>query len=102
MAHHSLEGLIEKQIKISKNKFGTETRTSGIIDHMVEELKEIENNPNDIFEWIDMLILSIDGSWRRGFTPSEIAEAWKQKIDIINNRKYENNPDPNKRSKRIE
>jgi len=36
----------------------------GPLDHALKEVKEIEANPADITEWIDAIILTIDGYFR--------------------------------------
>ena len=66
---------IDRQIIFSRATFGPGHRTAGVIDHIRKELIEIEDNPNDLEEWIDVIILGIDGAWRAGYTPKEIAAA---------------------------
>lgn len=63
---------IQEQIKFSSKTFGPGRRTKGLIDHIRKELKEIEAEPDDLEEWIDLLTLAIDGAWRAGHTPSQI------------------------------
>jgi hypothetical protein len=58
---------INEQIKWSRVTFGPGTREQGIIDHIKKELKEIEQASNEddkLEEWIDIIILGIDGAWR--------------------------------------
>jgi hypothetical protein len=69
------EAHIVRQIEFSARTFGPGARTSGVIDHIRKELSEIEADPSDIYEWIDVIILGLDGAWRAGFTPSQIVEA---------------------------
>lgn len=63
----------------STKTFGPGNRTKGVIDHIRKELVEIENNPTDLSEWIDVVILAIDGAWRSGHTVQEIIDAWYAK-----------------------
>jgi len=63
---------IQRQIKFSSKTFGPGRRTKGLIEHIHKELKEIEAAPSDLEEWIDVMILAIDGAWRAGYTPSQI------------------------------
>jgi len=56
----------------SKGAHGPAARTKGVLDHMRKELLEIEAQPDDLEEWIDMVLLSINGAMRRGFTPAQI------------------------------
>lgn len=74
-----LERHITRQIIWSRKTFGPGRRTLGVIDHIRKELNEIEADPEDVSEWIDVLILALDGAWRAGFTPLEIIEALEAK-----------------------
>ena len=56
----------------SEKTFGPGERTVGIIDHIRKELVEIEAKPTDLSEWIDVMILGLDGALRMGFTPEQI------------------------------
>jgi hypothetical protein len=55
------------QIEWSSKTFGPGRRTKGICDHIRKELEEIEQDPKDWKEWIDVLILGLDGFWRALF-----------------------------------
>lgn len=66
---------IRRQREWSLRTFGPEPRPAGIIDHIRKELIEIEQSPNDVMEWVDVVILAIDGAWRAGFRPETIAGA---------------------------
>src|SRR5690606_19752169 len=46
----------------SEKTFSPGRRTKGLCEHIREELKEIEAAPNDLEEWIDIIILGIDGA----------------------------------------
>jgi len=66
---------LQRQIDWSRNTFGPGTRSLGVIDHIRKELKEIEADPTDLKEWVDVLILAFDGAWRAGWQPQEIINA---------------------------
>lgn len=68
----------------SRKTFGLGQRTEGICRHIESELQEIREDPKDAAEWIDIIILAIDGAWRAGLSPGEIVqELWrKQKINF--------------------
>ena len=66
---------LHRQRAWSERTFGPGTRTAGVIDHIRKELAEIEADPADIMEWIDVTLLALDGAWRTGFSPEQIAEA---------------------------
>lgn len=65
----SLITYIERQAEWSHRTFGPGLRTKGIIDHIRKELLEVEVDPGDLEEWIDVIILAIDGYWRHGGSP---------------------------------
>lgn len=68
-----------RQRAFSRSTFGPGPRTGGVIDHIRKELTEIEDDPADVEEWIDVILLAMDGAWRAGYTPEQIAEALKAK-----------------------
>ena len=55
---------IARQIEWSAKTFGPDPRTKGVLDHIRKELTEIEAKPDDLSEWVDVIILAIDGAWR--------------------------------------
>jgi len=63
-----------RQRKFSEKTFGGGIRTNGVCDHIRKELKEIEENPTDLEEWVDVILLALDGAWRSGHEPEEIVE----------------------------
>lgn len=70
---------IERQQRWSEDTFGPGRRTGGILAHIRKELTEIERDPLDLEEWIDVIILALDGAWRAGHRPQEIAKALSMK-----------------------
>ena len=78
-----LELFLKKQAYWSAHTFGEGKRTIGIVNHIKSELLEIEESPDDLSEWIDVLILAFDATWRLGATPEEVTSALaaKQKIN---------------------
>jgi hypothetical protein len=67
-----VETYFARQIEWSRETFGPALRTGGVIDHIRKELKEIEANPHDLSEWIDVVILAMDGFWRHGGSASDL------------------------------
>jgi len=65
----------ERQIAWSRETFGPALRTKGVIDHIRKELREIEQDPHDLSEWIDVVILAMDGFWRHGGEASALLPA---------------------------
>ncbi len=70
---------LERQREWSQATFGPGQRTLGCIDHIRKELAEIEADPTDLIEWVDVLILAFDGAWRAGWEPQQIIDAVKAK-----------------------
>lgn len=63
----------------SREMFGPGARLLGVLDHIRKELAEIEADPTDLGEWVDVLILAFDGAWRAGWEPQQIIDAIKAK-----------------------
>jgi hypothetical protein len=72
---YDLVSHLERQRKFSLETYGPGVRTEGVIKHIRKELKEIEHTPFDLSEWIDVVILALDGACRAGFSPECIARA---------------------------
>jgi len=70
---------ITRQRRFSRRTFGPGQRTAGVLAHIRKELLEIEADPTDISEWIDVVILAVDGAWRAGHTPAAIVAALEAK-----------------------
>lgn len=62
----ALECYYARQIEWSRQTFGPALRTMGIIEHITKELAEIAADPHDLSEWVDVVILAMDGFWRHG------------------------------------
>lgn len=71
---------IAEQRAWSDETFGPGPRAAGVIDHLTKELTEVAADPNDLSEWIDLLILTLDGASRQGFTGEQIIEAYHTKM----------------------
>lgn len=81
MNYYDLVEHIEQQHDFSLRTFGPGKRTKGLIDHIQKELVEIESDPDDLMEWIDVILLGIDGAWRAGHEPQQIAQALHDKLE---------------------
>src|SRR5215207_1774083 len=79
---------VSRQIAWSKGTFGPGERTEGVLDHIEKEIEEVRADPDDVMEFIDIVILAIDGAWRRlvhqGLTEREACE----KIEMLLEEKY--------------
>jgi hypothetical protein len=66
---------LHRQRAFSERTFGPGQRTEGVCDHIRKELVEIAATPDDVEEWVDVILLALDGAWRSGHTPEQIATA---------------------------
>lgn len=69
-----------RQRRFSEKTFGPGVRTHGILDHIRKELAEIDADPMDLEEWVDVVLLALDGAWRIGAAPWVIAQAIEAKL----------------------
>jgi len=79
---------LERQRKWSEQTFGPGARAKGVVEHIRKELREIEADPSDLIEWIDVAILALDGAWRSGATPAQIIAALVAKQTKNEGRKW--------------
>lgn len=70
---------IEDQIVWSRLTFGHGQRTEGVLKHIESEIAEVRQQPDDLEEWVDIIILALDGAWRSGHTTHEIIHTMAQK-----------------------
>lgn len=60
----NLEQHLLRQMAFSRATYGPGARTSGVIDHIRKELVEVEESNGDAKEWVDVVILALDGLTR--------------------------------------
>lgn len=53
-----------RQMAFSHSTFGHGPRTCGVIDHISKELAEVEASGGHPSEWVDVVILALDGLTR--------------------------------------
>lgn len=75
MASWDLIKHLERQRAWSEKTFGPGLRTKGVSDHICKELHEISQKPEDLMEWVDVILLALDGAWRAGHDSAAIAAA---------------------------
>lgn len=64
---------LHRQEAWSLETFGPGERVAAHIDHIEKELVEIADEPHSLTEWVDVVVLALDGAWRQGFTAEQIA-----------------------------
>ena len=84
----SLVELVSRQREWSYYTFGPGPRVESLIDHIKKELVEIEENPKDVIEWIDVVLIALDGAWRSGHSPREVVDALIAKQEVNRKRDY--------------
>lgn len=50
----------------SRKTFGDGKRVEGTLKHIEKEIAEVRAKSDDLSEWIDIVILALDGYWRNG------------------------------------
>ena len=82
---------LHRQREFSYRTFGEELNLGRVISHLRKEIEEVAADSKDIFEWIDLMILTMDGAYRSGHSPEQIVAALEEKQSINETRKW---PDP--------
>lgn len=70
---------LAEQSAWSQATFGPGTRLQGVLAHLRSELDEVEADPADVSEWVDVIILALDGALRQGHAPQAIIDAYHAK-----------------------
>lgn len=76
---------------VSLKQFGEGVRSEILIKKIGKELEEVRANPNDLEEWIDVIILALDGYWRHG--GANISRDMGNKLKTVAKRTYEQQED---------
>ena len=84
----SIESFFTRQIEWSRRCFGDGKRTFGVTKHMEKEIAEVRENPEDLLEWIDLIMLAMDGYWRHGGTSESLMADLLQKQGMNFLREY--------------
>lgn len=79
LAERDLVAMLHAQREWSSETFAPGDRTEGVLAHIRQELIEVEDAPDDVTEWIDVVILAFEGAWRAGHEPEEIVAALRAK-----------------------
>jgi len=82
-----LADFIQREKDFSANAFGNQSNL-GIIKHIRKEMLEVEDSPEDVFEWVDIILLAIDGALRAGYSSVEVAIALEEKLSINEAREW--------------
>lgn len=66
---------LRRQMEFSVKTFGPGARVQAVCDHIRKELIEVESEGGPLSEWVDVVLLALNGALRSGATPEHIAEA---------------------------
>ncbi|WP_457939344.1 dATP/dGTP pyrophosphohydrolase domain-containing protein [Mesorhizobium sp. 10J20-29] len=75
------EIFVEKHRNWSYATFGSGRQTTGLIRHIQKELEEIRQSPDDLSEWVDVMLLALDGYLRHGGTVENALRDMQAKQD---------------------
>ena len=97
------ESFVERHRKWSYETFGGGRQTLGLTRHIEKELEEIRAKPDDLSEWIDVMVLALDGYLRHGGTVEALMRDLQAKQDTNFARRWppatdENTPSEHSRS----
>ncbi|MBR8405504.1 DUF550 domain-containing protein [Burkholderia cenocepacia] len=79
-AEFDMHAFLRRQRAFSARTFGPGRLTARVCDHIRKELTEVEAAPDDLREWVDVILLGLDGAWRTGATPEQITAALTAKL----------------------
>lgn len=75
----NFEAHIVRQMVFSRATFGPGERMNGVLDHITKEIEEVRKSHGDSAEWVDLVILALDGLTRRLWACSD----YKNSADMI-------------------
>ncbi|MDD9900506.1 MAG: DUF550 domain-containing protein [Alphaproteobacteria bacterium] len=79
---------MQEEIGVFTDKtFGTSTPRAKAL-HLAEEAQEAADDPADIIEWADCIILLLDGVRKAGYTTDDLYDAVQRKMEINKNRTW--------------
>ena len=61
----NLEQHLARQLAFSAATFGPGQRMEGVLDHLTKEIEEVRESNGSADEWVDLVILSLDGLLRQ-------------------------------------
>ncbi|HWD20481.1 MAG TPA: dATP/dGTP pyrophosphohydrolase domain-containing protein [Verrucomicrobiae bacterium] len=85
----TLQQLQDEQSAWADRTFPGETIES-VIDHLIEEARELRNAPHDLVEMADVLLLVLRTARLGGFNTNDLVKAARLKLDVCKTRQWEN------------
>lgn len=78
----------KKQVEFSQKTFGKGETTESVIERIKQKLEEVKACPEDLYGWVDIMMLAIDGATRQGWSADRIAQALPDKLAINQRRAW--------------
>ena len=88
-----LAAFYDRKAEWSRATFGGGSRWRGLIEHIRAELDEIASEPSDLTEWVDVVLLAMDGAARAGHDGEAFVRALLAKHEINTRRTWPRNED---------
>lgn len=85
---YDLVAHLYRQGNFSFETFGPGKRVMGVTDHIKKELAEVIESDGALSEWVDVILLALDGAWRSGANPEKICQTLDAKLKINQNRTW--------------
>ena len=76
---NEFEAFVQRHRSWSYQTFGPGRQTKGLTRHIEKELEEIRANPDDLSEWVDVMMLALDGYLRHGGTVENVLRDMQSK-----------------------
>lgn len=83
-----IEAFLNDKNEWSIKTFGGGERTEGIIEHIKSGLVEVQETPRDVYGWVDIIFLAMDGAYRNGFEAQDLIYAMEKKHEINRSRSW--------------
>ena len=64
LRREALAEVYDSRAEWSRRTFGEKAGYQGVVEHIRRELLEIEAEPTKLEEWVDVVMLAMDGAWR--------------------------------------
>jgi hypothetical protein len=82
-----LQELQDRVLAFQHERFPTQTVDSKL-HHLGRELKELQDNPADLHEWADVVILLLGAAGCRGLMADDLIQSAHDKMDINEKRQW--------------
>lgn len=80
----------KKRNAFSQKTFGSPEERTCVepLKHLLEEVQELIDNPDDEMEWADCFLLLLDAAWRKGYSVDDLRKFASRKLKINKKRTW--------------